>query len=139
MSLYNTLQGTGVAIVTPFKSNHEVDLEALGRVIDFIINGGVEYIVSIGTTGESPTISKEEKIAIIQYTYEKVGGRVPVVVGAGSYNTSELIKELEILPLDQAIAVLSASPYYNKPSQEGLFQHYKAVAAASPNPLILYN
>jgi 4-hydroxy-tetrahydrodipicolinate synthase len=139
MSLYNKLQGTGVAIVTPFKSNDEVDLEALGRVIDFIIKGGVEYIVSIGTTGESPTISHEEKIAIIQYTYEKVGGRVPVVVGAGGNNTAELVKELETLPLDKAIAVLSASPYYNKPSQEGLFQHYKAVAEASPKPVILYN
>lgn len=139
MSLYNILQGTGVAIVTPFKSNAEVDLEALGRVIDFIINGGVEYIVSIGTTGESPTISHEEKIAIIQYTYEKVGGRVPVVVGAGGNNTAELVRELEELPLDRAVAVLSASPYYNKPSQEGLFQHYKAVAAASPKPVILYN
>jgi 4-hydroxy-tetrahydrodipicolinate synthase len=139
MSLYNILQGTGVAIVTPFKSNAEVDLEALGRVIDFLINGGVEYIVSIGTTGESPTISHEEKIAIIQYTYEKVGGRVPVVVGAGGNNTAELVRELEELPLDRAVAVLSASPYYNKPSQEGLFQHYKAVASASPKPVILYN
>ncbi len=139
MSLRHTLKGTGVAIVTPFKSNSEVDLESLAKVIDFIIKGGVEYIVTLGTTGETPTLSKEEKIAIIQYTYEKVGGRVPVIVGAGGNNTSELIKELETIPLDKAIAVLSASPYYSKPSQEGLFQHYKAVAEASPKPVILYN
>src|SRR6266700_4662329 len=100
MSLRHTLKGTGVAIVTPFKANSEVDLESLAKVIDFIIKGGVEYIVTLGTTDETPTLSKEEKIAIIQYTYEKVGGRVPVIVGAGGNNTSELIKELETIPLD---------------------------------------
>jgi 4-hydroxy-tetrahydrodipicolinate synthase len=139
MSLRQQLAGTGVAVVTPFKSNFDVDLDALGRVIDHVIKGGVEYVVSLGTTGETPTLSREEKIAIVQFTYEKVGGRVPVVVGAGGNNTAELVKELETLPLDRAAAVLSASPYYNKPSQEGLFQHYKAVAAASPKPVLLYN
>lgn len=139
MSLRQKLAGTGVALVTPFKSNSDVDLDALARVIDFVIKGGVEYVVTLGTTGETPTLSKEEKIAIVQFTYEKVGGRVPVVVGAGGNNTAELVKELETLPLDRAVAVLSASPYYNKPSQEGLYQHYKAVAAASPKPVLLYN
>jgi 4-hydroxy-tetrahydrodipicolinate synthase len=139
MSLRQKLTGTGVALVTPFKSNFDVDLDALARVIDFVIKGGVEYVVTLGTTGETPTLSKEEKIAIVQFTYEKVGGRVPVVVGAGGNNTAELVKELETLPLDRAVAVLSASPYYNKPSQEGLYQHYKAVAAASPKPVLLYN
>jgi 4-hydroxy-tetrahydrodipicolinate synthase len=139
MSLRQKLAGTGVALVTPFKSNFDVDLEALGRVIDFVIKGGVEYVVTLGTTGETPTLSKEEKVAIVQYTYEKVGARVPVVVGAGGNNTAELVKELDILPLDKAVAVLSASPYYNKPSQEGLFQHYKVVARASPKPVLLYN
>jgi len=139
MSLQTTLRGTGVALVTPFKSNFDVDLEALGRVIDFVINGGVEYVVTLGTTGETPTLSKEEKIAIIQYTYERVRGRVPVVVGIGGNNTHELIEDLEIFPLDKAVAVLSASPYYNKPSQEGLYYHYKALAKASPKPIILYN
>jgi 4-hydroxy-tetrahydrodipicolinate synthase len=139
MSLRQHLTGTGVALVTPFKSNFDVDLEALGRVIDHVISGGADYVVTLGTTGETPTLSKEEKIAIIQYTYEKVGGRVPVVVGAGGNNTAELVRELDILPLDKAVAVLSASPYYNKPSQEGLYQHYKTVAAASPKPVILYN
>jgi 4-hydroxy-tetrahydrodipicolinate synthase len=139
MSLRQSLSGTGVALITPFRSNFEVDLEALGRVIDFVIKGGVEYVVSLGTTGETPTLSKEEKIAIIQYTFEKVGDRVPVVVGIGGNNTHELIKDLETFPLDRAIAVLSASPNYNKPSQEGIFQHYKVLAEASPKPVILYN
>ncbi len=139
MSLQNTLRGTGVALVTPFKSNFDVDIEALGRVIDFVINGGVEYVVTLGTTGETPTLSKEEKIAIIQYTYEKVKGRVPVVVGVGGNNTHELIEDLDSFPLDKAVAVLSASPYYSKPSQEGLYYHYKALAEASPKPILLYN
>ena len=126
-------------MVTPFKANFDVDLEALGRVIDFVINGGVEYVVTLGTTGETPTLSKEEKIAIIQYTYERVRGRVPVVVGVGGNNTHELIDDLETFPLDKAVAVLSASPYYSKPSQEGLYYHYKALSEASPKPILLYN
>lgn len=139
MSLRDTLKGTGVAIVTPFKSNFDVDHDALGKLIEFIIEGGVEYIVSLGTTGETPTLSKEEKLDVLQYTYQQVNGRVPVVVGIGGNNTRELINDLEKFPLDKATAVLSASPYYNKPSQEGLYQHYKALAEASPKPLILYN
>jgi len=139
MSLKDTLKGTGVAMVTPFKSNFEVDYDALGKLISFILDGGVEYVVSLGTTGETPTLSKEEKIQILEYTYEQVNGRVPVVVGIGGNSTHELIKDLEKFPLEKATAVLSASPYYNKPSQEGLYQHYKALAAASPKPLILYN
>src|SRR6185295_10256770 len=115
MSLRQTLSGTGVALVTPFRSNFEVDLDALGRVIDFVIKGGVEYVVTLGTTGETPTLSKEEKIAIIQFTYEKVGGRVPTVVGIGGNNTHDIVKDLHTFPLDKAIAILSASPYYNKP------------------------
>src|SRR5262249_34951963 len=115
------------------------DYHALGRVIDFVINGGVEYVVTLGTTGETPTLSKQEKIDIVKFTFDKVNGRVPIVVGAGGNNTSELLQEMEKLPLEKAAAVLSASPYYSKPSQEGLFQHYKAVAEASPKPVILYN
>ena len=139
MSLRDTLKGTGVAIVTPFKSNSEVDYDALGKLIEFIIEGGIEYVVSLGTTGETPTLSKEEKLDILHYTFQQVNGRVPVVVGIGGNNTQELISDLEKFPLDKATAVLSASPYYNKPSQEGLFLHYKTLAAASPKPLILYN
>lgn len=139
MSLRDTLKGTGVAMVTPFKSNFEVDYDALAKLIEFIIDGGVEYVVSLGTTGETPTLSKEEKLDILNFTYQQVNGRVPVVVGIGGNNTQELLKDLEKFPLEKATAVLSASPYYNKPSQEGLFQHYKALAAASPKPLLLYN
>lgn len=139
MSLQKILRGTGVALVTPFKANHEVDLAALGKVIDHVIKGKVEYVVTLGTTGETPTLSKEEKVAIINFTYEKVAGRVPVVVGVGGNDTQSVIKDLEVLPLDKSVAVLSASPYYNKPSQEGLYQHYKLIAEASPKPLLLYN
>jgi len=139
MSLLSELSGTGVALITPFKSNLEVDYPALGRVIDLVIEGGVDYVVTLGTTGESPTLTKDEKKAIIKYTYDHVNGRVPVVVGIGGNNTADLIKDLETFPLDKAIAVLSASPYYSKPSQEGLYAHYQALAKASPRPILLYN
>jgi 4-hydroxy-tetrahydrodipicolinate synthase len=139
MSLREKLRGTGVALITPFQSNTGIDYTALEKVIDFVISGGVEYIVTLGTTGETPTLSKEEKKQIALFTYEKVAGRVPVVVGIGGNNTAELLQELASFPLDKAAAVLSASPYYSKPSQEGLFLHYKALAEASPKPLVLYN
>ncbi|MBO9571422.1 MAG: 4-hydroxy-tetrahydrodipicolinate synthase, partial [Chitinophagaceae bacterium] len=134
-----TLRGTGVAVITPFDSKGNIDFAALERVIDSVIKGGVEYIVTLGTTGETPTLSKEEKKDIILFTYEKVKSRVPVIVGIGGNNTRELIDDLETYPLDEATAILSASPYYNKPSQEGIFQHYKALAKASPKPILLYN
>lgn len=139
MSLRAQLRGTGVALITPFKKDYSIDYKALDTMIDHMINNGVEYIVSMGTTGEAPTISKEEKQNTVAHTLSKVAGRVPVVVGIGGNNTTETVQELKTFPLDEAIAVLSVSPYYSKPSQEGLFQHYKAVAAASPKPVILYN
>lgn len=139
MGLKNELQGTGVALVTPFKTTTEVDYDALGKLIDFDIDNGVEYLVSLGTTGETPTLTAKEKEDIVNFTYEKVNGRVPVVIGIGGNSTQEVIENLKSFPLDKAIAVLSASPYYNKPSQEGIYQHYKALAAASPKPIILYN
>ena len=108
-------------------------------MIDFVISNGVEYIVTQGTTGETPTLEKHEKLDILNYTFEKVNEKVPVVVGIGSNNTREVCKTLESFPLEKATAVLSAAPYYNKPSQEGIFQHYKNIAAASPKPVILYN
>src|SRR5882762_10035022 len=116
MSLRDRLRGTGVALVTPFKANLEIDYDALGKVIDFIIKDGVEYVVTLGTTGETPTLRKEEKTATINYTFDKVNSRIPVVVGVGGNNTQEVIEDLEKLPLDKAIAILSASPWYNKPS-----------------------
>ncbi|MGV3766656.1 MAG: 4-hydroxy-tetrahydrodipicolinate synthase [Chitinophagaceae bacterium] len=139
MSLQTTLRGTGVALVTPFDASGSIDFNALERVIDFVIEGGVQYVVTLGTTGETPTLSKEEKKDIAVFTFEKVNNRVPIVVGAGGNNTAEVIKEMEYLPCDKAAAILSASPYYNKPSQEGLFQHYKAIAANTPAPILLYN
>lgn len=139
MSLRTQLQGTGVAIITPFKSTMEVDFDALGKLIDFIIEGGIDYIITLGTTGETPTLDTEEQFDIINYTLEKVHDRVPVVVGVGGNNTKEVMENLQSYPLEKAAAVLCASPYYNKPSQEGIFQHYKNLAAASPKPVILYN
>ena len=139
MSLSNRLRGTGVALVTPFTASFEIDYAALGKVIDYVIKDGAEYVVTLGTTGETPTLTKEEKKAIAEYTYEWVNGRVPVVVGVGGNNTREVIEDLEKLPLDKAVAVLSASPWYNKPSQEGLYQHYKAIAASTMKPILLYN
>src|SRR4029079_10088261 len=122
-----------------FKSKGDVDYDALEKVINYVLEGGVEYIVSLGTTGETPTLSKYEKTDIIKFTVKAVNDRVPIVVGIGGNNTKELLKDLESFPLDKAVAVLSASPYYSKPSQEGIFQHYKALAKASPKPILLYN
>ena len=139
MSLKNSLRGTGVALVTPFSGNSSIDFLALETLINFVINNGSEYVVSLGTTGETPTLSTEEKIDIINFTYEKVDGRVPVVVGIAGNSTHDLIHDFEKFPLDKALAVLSASPYYNKPSQEGIYLHYKMLAEASPKPIILYN
>lgn len=138
-NLISQLSGTGVALVTPFTSNKAIDETALSRVIEFVISGGVEYIVTLGTTGETPTLSREEKIRIARFTIEAVNHRVPVVIGAGGSDTREVIREIEKLPTGNAAAILSASPYYSKPSQEGLYQHYKAIAEASPKPVLIYN
>jgi 4-hydroxy-tetrahydrodipicolinate synthase len=139
MSLRNVLKGTGVALVTPFKSNSEVDFNALEKVLNFVIDNGVEYLITLGSTGETPTLNEDEKNAIIHFTYNIVKERVPVVVGIGGNNTKEVCRHLETYPLQKAAAVLTASPHYNKPSQEGIFLHYKAIAEASPKPIILYN
>jgi 4-hydroxy-tetrahydrodipicolinate synthase len=127
MSLRKQLGGTGVALVTPFTASKAVDFDALGRLIDFVIDGGVEYLVTLGTTGETATLSEKEK------------KEITVVVGIGGNNTAEVAEALQLYPLEGAVAVLSASPYYSKPSQEGIYQHYKVLAAASPKPIILYN
>ncbi|MBO9155026.1 4-hydroxy-tetrahydrodipicolinate synthase [Chitinophaga sp. GCM10012297] len=137
--LQEQLRGTGVALVTPFTTQETIDWRSLEKLIDHVINGGVEYVVTLGTTGETPTLSAEEKLDLIKFTFEKVNKRVPVVVGIGDYNTKDVVKRLETCPLDEAAAVLSVAPYYSKPTQEGIYQHYKAIAAASPKPIILYN
>jgi 4-hydroxy-tetrahydrodipicolinate synthase len=139
MKVQHQLRGTGVALVTPFAKEGNVDFTALGKVIDHVIKGGIDYLITLGTTGEAPTLSKEEKIAIIEFTFSHTAGRIPIIVGVGGNNTAEVISDLQTFPLAQALAVLSVAPFYNKPSQEGIYQHYKAVAAASPKPLILYN
>lgn len=139
MNFKTLLRGTGVAVITPFSNDDQVDYPALGGLLDFLIQNGVNYIVTLGTTGETPVLTKEEKKAIIDFTYKQVNNRVPVVVGIGGNNTAEVIADLQSYDLSKAVAVLSASPYYNKPSQEGLYQHYKALAAHSPRPIILYN
>src|SRR5678815_2632192 len=139
MPLKDQLRGTGVALVTPFKKDKSVDFEALHAVINFVIEDGVDYLVTLGTTGETPTLSLEERRDIVDFTFSVVGARVPIVIGIGGNNTRAVIDEMENYPIEKSIAILSASPYYNKPSQEGLFQHYKAIASATIRPVILYN
>ena len=133
------LCGVGAAMITPFKSNGECDMEALGRMLNYVIDGGTDYIVALGTTAETPTLSADEKRQILDFTRERVAGRKPIVVGAGGNNTAELIRQIQAMDLEGISAILSVTPYYNKPSQEGLYLHYKAVAEASPLPIILYN
>lgn len=137
--LRQTLKGTGVALVTPFKKDKSIDFTALENIIDIQIAGGVDYLVTLGTTGESVVLSEQEKIEVLNCTFNKVNGRVPVVVGIGGNHTAEVIKSFSKLPIDKAVAILSVTPYYNKPSQEGLYQHYTALADAAPKPILLYN
>jgi 4-hydroxy-tetrahydrodipicolinate synthase len=139
MSLKSTLSGTGAALVTPFTQNGQIDFNALEKLIHYVINSGVNYVVTLGTTGETPTLDKSEKKDIVAFTTKIVNHRVPIVIGIGGNNTHELVNDLQSFPLSSAVAVLSASPYYSKPSQDGLFQHYKALAENSPLPLLLYN
>lgn len=137
--LREILRGTGVALVTPFKADKSIDVDALDRLINFVIEGGVQYVVTLGTTGETPTLSKEEKLEVVQATFSSVSARVPVVIGIGGNDTHSVIKEIETLPVEKATAILSASPDDTKPSQEGICQHYKARAAVTTKPIILYN
>ncbi|MEP7107534.1 MAG: 4-hydroxy-tetrahydrodipicolinate synthase [Ferruginibacter sp.] len=139
MNLREQLKGTGVAIVTPFNGDGSVDFDALGKLIDFIIENGIDYVVALGTTGETPTLDKQEKLDIINFVCDKINNRVPVVVGIGGNDTKEVIANVQNYPLERAAAVLSTCPYYNKPSQEGIFLHYKFIAEASPKPVIIYN
>jgi 4-hydroxy-tetrahydrodipicolinate synthase len=133
------LKGSGVALVTPFKANGDVDFNGLGKLIDHCINGGIEYLVSLGTTGESATLSKEEKLEILNYTIEYNKGRVPLVAGFGGNDTRAVIKDIEGFHFKGIDAILSVSPYYSKPTQAGIIAHYKAIAIAAPRPVILYN
>ena len=133
------LYGTGVALVTPFKEDSSVDVEALRKVVRYSIEGGVDYLVVLGTTGESVTLNSEEKQLVIKTIIEENKGSLPLVIGIGGNNTALLVQELKNADLEPFDAVLSVSPYYNKPTQEGIYQHYKMLAAVSPKPIILYN
>lgn len=133
------LRGTGVAIVTPFNSDKKIDFDALENIINHIIKGGVEYIVSLGTTGESATLSKEEKNKVLDFTIEKVNKRVPVVVGFGGNNTQAVINDIKNRDMSGIDAILSVSPYYNKPTQAGIYEHYKAISESTDMPIVLYN
>ncbi len=139
MTLKTKLKGTGVAIITPFKNDESIDFNALGKVIDFNITNGVNYIVSLGTTGETPVLDLFEKKDILDFTFEKVNKRVPIVMGVGGNSTKQVITEINTLSNSEASAILSASPYYNKPTQEGIYLHYKSLAESSNIPIILYN
>lgn len=133
------LKGTGVALVTPFKEDGTIDFDSFRKLINYIIDNRVEFLVPLGTTGESATLSKDEKKQVFDFVAEVNAGRVPLVAGIGGNNTAELRKALREFDSSAYTAVLSVSPYYNKPSQEGLFQHFKALACESDLPLIVYN
>ena len=137
--LRETLKGTGVALVTPFKKDKSIDFTALENLIDIQIAGGLDYLVTLGTTGESVVLSDEEKIEVFNCTVKKVNGRVPIVIGIGGNDTAAVIKSFSKFDLSKVVAILSVSPYYNKPSQEGLYHHYMALADAAPKPILLYN
>jgi len=132
-------KGTGVAVITPFKNDLSIDFAAMGRIIEHIIAGGVNYIVLLGTTGESSTLNREEKSALTSFAVEAIGKRVPLVVGIGGNNTSDIVSYIRQSDMDGVDAILSVAPYYNKPCQKGLFQHFRQIALASPVPVILYN
>lgn len=133
------MKGTGLALVTPFKADFSIDFDALSNLIEHVIAGGVEYVVALGTTGESVTLSKDEKKQVYQFIQQQVKGRVQCVAGLGGNDTAELTDYIKSFDFTGYDAVLSVSPYYNKPSQEGIYQHFMKVAEASAKPIILYN
>ncbi len=133
------LVGTGVALVTPFTEDLQVDVAALSRIVDFCVDGGVDYLVVLGTTGESVTLSKKEKQLVATTVVAANAGRLPLVLGIGGNNTAAIIEELQQQDLSDFDAILSVSPYYNKPTQEGIYQHFKAIATATEKDIILYN
>lgn len=133
------LKGMGVALITPFKEDESVDYEALGRLVDFQLQNGTDYLVVLGTTAETPTLTEQEKKEIVSMVVSKVRGRIPVVLGVGGNCTRSVVEKLKHDNFDGIDAILSVVPYYNKPSQEGVYQHYKAISEATDLPIILYN
>ena len=137
--LRHKLSGVGAAMITPFTADGRVDYKALARMIDYVIDGGVDYIVALGTTAETPTLYMPERAVIAMFITNQIAGRVPLVMGCGGNSTSEVLDQLREFDLRGADAILSVTPYYNKPSQEGLYQHFRTVSEHSPLPVILYN
>ena len=137
--LRHKLSGVGAAMITPFTADSRVDYKALARMIDYVIDGGVDYIVALGTTAETPTLYMPERAVIAMFITNHIAGRVPLVMGCGGNSTSEVLDQLREFDLRGADAILSVTPYYNKPSQEGLYQHFRTVSEHSPLPVILYN
>jgi len=133
------LIGTGVALVTPFKEDFSIDTEALCRIVEYSIAGGIEYLVVLGTTAENATLSEAEKEVVIKTVVDCNNGRLPLVLGVGGNDTRKIVEELRTRDLSAFIAILSVSPFYNKPTQEGIYQHFKAISEASPIPVIIYN
>lgn len=133
------LKGMGVALITPFKEDESVDYEALGRLVDYLLQNGADYLVVLGTTAETPTLTEEEKKKIIELVVTKVRHRIPIVLGVGGNCTKSIVDKLKNDNFEGIDAILSVVPYYNKPSQEGIYQHYKAIAQATDLPVILYN
>ena len=132
-------KGLGVALITPFNDDRSIDWGALSRLIEFQVANGTNYIVALGTTAETPTLSKEEKREVVRFIVEKVNGRIPVVKGVGGNNTAEVAEEMQSCDITGISAFLSVTPYYNKPTQEGLYRHFCSLSQASPLPIILYN
>ena len=133
------LKGMGVALITPFKEDESVDYEALGKLVDYQLQNGTDYLVVLGTTAETPTLTEEEKKNIIDLVVTKVNGRIPIVLGVEGNCTRAIVEKLKNDNFDGIDAILSVVPYYNKPSQEGIYQHYKAIAEATTLPIVLYN
>jgi len=133
------MKGTGVALVTPFNEDFSIDFNALEKIIEHCIQGGLDYLVALGTTGEAPTLSADEKKSVYKFIADKTNGRVKLVAGIGGNNTQEIVQTIKSFDFTGYDAILSVSPYYNKPNQEGIYRHYITLAAASPKPIILYN
>ena len=135
----SNISGTGVALITPFNNDASIDFKSLANLIEHVINGGVDFLVILGTTAETTSLSVDEKKEVINFIIEKNKRRLPLVLGIGGNNTDKVIKEILSTDLSSFAAILSVTPYYNKPSQEGLYSHYKEISQASPIPIILYN
>ena len=137
--IHNRFRGLGIALVTPFRSDGSIDFDALSRLVEYQIKGGADFLCIMGTTAETPTLSRDEKHQLKEYLVERVAGRVPMLMGCGGNCTAAVVEEIQHADWRGIDGILSVCPYYNKPSQEGLYQHYRAISEASPLPIVLYN